>query len=246
MVDKQSVACLRERNPFLSLSEMVYDILLQEIVSFRLAPGSRVNESTVAEVLGVSRSPVKSALTRLLHNSYVVRQPGYRVAAFSEKEYTYIAELSELIEPYATGQAALAMTDADLVGLYAMAEELQRICQDGGDLRRRYIDVVDLEYQFHSRIVHLAQHPLLEEFYEHIKYKLYRYRSYLNYDPPAGYFDVVGAEHVRICDILKLRDQGMAEAIMRRHLALARAEFKRKFPIKDNQEFNRKIPFTTK
>ena len=92
----------------------------------------------------------------------------------------------------------------------------------------------------------VAQHPLLEEFYEHIKYKLYRYRSYLNYDPPAGYFDVVGAEHVRICDILKLRDQGMAEAIMRRHLALARAEFKRKFPIKDNQEFNRKIPFTTK
>lgn len=73
MVDKQSVACLRERNPFLSLSEMVYDILLQEIVSFRLAPGSRVNESTVAEVLGVSRSPVKSALTRLLRNSYVVR-----------------------------------------------------------------------------------------------------------------------------------------------------------------------------
>ena len=202
---------MRKRNPFLSLSDIVYDILLQEIVSFRMAPGSRVNESTIAELLGVSRSPVKNALTRLMHNSYVVRQPGYRVAA-------------------------------DV--LYDIAGQLQHICVESGNLQHRYIDVVDLEYQFHSRIVHLADHPLLEEFYEHIKYKLYRYRSYLNYDPPAGYFEVVGTEHLTICDILKMRDQGMAEAIMRRHLALARAEFKRKFPAENNQEFNKKGPFS--
>ena len=243
-VDKQSVERMRKRNPFLSLSDIVYDILLQEIVSFRMAPGSRVNESTIAELLGVSRSPVKNALTRLMHNSYVVRQPGYRVAAFSEKEYTDIAELSELIEPYAAGRAAVAIKDTDLDVLYDIAGQLQHICVKSGNLQYRYIDVVDLEYQFHSRIVHLADHPLLEEFYEHIKYKLYRYRSYLNYDPPSGYFEVVGTEHLTICDILKMRDQGMAEAIMRRHLALARAEFKRKFPAENNQDFNKKGPFS--
>lgn len=243
-VDKQSVERMRKRNPFLSLSDIVYDLLLQEIVSFRMAPGSRVNESTIAELLGVSRSPVKNALTRLMHNSYVVRQPGYRVAAFSEKEYTDIAELSELIEPYAAGRAAIAIKDTDLDVLYGIAGQLQHICVESGNLQHRYIDVVDLEYQFHSRIVHLADHPLLEEFYEHIKYKLYRYRNYLNYDPPSGYFDVVGTEHLTICDILKMRDQGMAEAIMRRHLALARAEFKRKFPAENNQEFNKKGLFS--
>jgi len=244
-VDKQSVERMRKQNPFLSLSEIVYDILLQEIVSFRLAPGSRVNESTVAEVLGVSRSPVKNALTKLLHNSYVVRQPGYRVAAFSEKEYTDIAELSELIEPYAAGRAAIAMKGDDLDALYDVAEQLHRICVENGNLQHRYIDIVDLEYQFHSRIVHLADHPLLEEFYEHIKYKLYRYRSYLNYDPPVGYFEVVGTEHLTICDILKMRDQGMAEAIMRRHLSLARAEFKRKFPAGSNRDCSKKSPFSS-
>ena len=36
----------------------------------------------------------------------------------------------------------------------------------------------------------------------------------------------------------------MAEAIMRRHLALARAEFKRKFPAENNQEFNKKGLFS--
>ena len=69
-------------------------------------------------------SPVKNALTRLLHNSYVVRQPRYRVAAFSEKEYTDIAELSELIEPYAAGRAAIAIKGEELDALYDIAEQL--------------------------------------------------------------------------------------------------------------------------
>lgn len=63
----------RQENPFLSLSDILYDIILQDIISFKLKPGTRLNESSIAEQLGTSRSPVKSALLRLYYDSYVVK-----------------------------------------------------------------------------------------------------------------------------------------------------------------------------
>lgn len=231
MLDKQYIETLRKENPFLSLRDVVYNVLLQEIVSFRLAPGRRINESTVAEALGVSRSPLKNALARLWHNSYVVRQPGYRLVAFSWEEYRDIAELTGLIEPYAASRAAVRMNLAEFEQLHELARQLHDICRGGKPEHAPaiYAEIADLEYQFHSLIVRLAWHQMLEEFYEHIKFKIFRYRSYLNYDPPDDYFRIVGEEHLRICEIFNMHDPVMAEAIMRRHLALARSKFEQKF-----------------
>ena len=49
-----------------------YQQLRELIVWGRLAPGSRVIESDIAERLGVSRTPVRSALHRLQQEGYIV------------------------------------------------------------------------------------------------------------------------------------------------------------------------------
>ena len=53
---------------------MVYRALRELIVSGRLAPGIRLIESTAAEQLGVSRTPVRSAFHRLLREGYAVSE----------------------------------------------------------------------------------------------------------------------------------------------------------------------------
>lgn len=59
-----------EQRPFISLSNAVYEILLQEIVSFRLRPGEAVSIRKIADLLEVSRSPVKTAIENLAANDY--------------------------------------------------------------------------------------------------------------------------------------------------------------------------------
>jgi DNA-binding GntR family transcriptional regulator len=64
-LDKQLVETLRQQNPFISLNDIVYSILLQEIVNFHIPPGTAINENAIAKKLEISRSPIKFALLRL-------------------------------------------------------------------------------------------------------------------------------------------------------------------------------------
>jgi len=63
-----------QTNPVQDRPDMVYRELRELIVSGRLAPGTRLVETMVADRLGVSRTPVRSAFQRL-------QQEGYAVAA---------------------------------------------------------------------------------------------------------------------------------------------------------------------
>ena len=82
---------IRGENPFMPLSDIVHELILQEIISFSLMPGSRISESSIAQELGISRSPVKSALEKLANNNYVkIQNSRYYVAEFDKKEYDEI------------------------------------------------------------------------------------------------------------------------------------------------------------
>ena len=85
----------------MSLNDITYTILLQEIVCFRIPPGSWINENAVAKQLGISRSPMKYALSRLEKEGYVKKSHKYSVTGFSIKEYTDLKELCFLLESYA-------------------------------------------------------------------------------------------------------------------------------------------------
>lgn len=84
-MDGQVIQRLRKENPFMPLQDIIHEILLQEIVTFQLLPGSKINESHVAKTLGVSRSPVNAALQRLAKNQYVEKSGAYRVASFRKR-----------------------------------------------------------------------------------------------------------------------------------------------------------------
>ena len=61
---------MMKENPFLHLEDIIYQALRMEIIGLRIAPGSKLNESKIAEDLGVSRTPVRNALARLVEEEY--------------------------------------------------------------------------------------------------------------------------------------------------------------------------------
>ncbi|MBR5980898.1 MAG: GntR family transcriptional regulator [Firmicutes bacterium] len=52
-------------------ADKVYDYIKEQIVTRRLYPGNRIIEEDVAQILGVSRTPIRTALSRLAHDGLV-------------------------------------------------------------------------------------------------------------------------------------------------------------------------------
>ncbi|WFR85191.1 GntR family transcriptional regulator [Arthrobacter sp. Y-9] len=92
--------------------DRAYDALREDIISWRLAPGTVLAEVEQAERLGVSRTPVREALSRLTAEGLAVaeRRRGVVVAELSVADLDQLFELRETLESRA---AALAATRGD-------------------------------------------------------------------------------------------------------------------------------------
>jgi len=97
----------------------VFHSLRRDILSCRLAPGAELREAELAERFEVSKSPVRDALSRLVHEGLVVVMPrqGYRVAAISVKDVRDMFEYRAVLEGACARIAAENATDDDLRAL---------------------------------------------------------------------------------------------------------------------------------
>ena len=104
-----------------SATDRAYEYLRGEILSCRLAPGSRIIEGSIAEQLAMSNTPVKRALGRLSDEGFVEVQPrhGYRVTEITLADVQEIYQLRQIVEPAA---AELAATNATPEQLREMRE----------------------------------------------------------------------------------------------------------------------------
>lgn len=229
-MDRSQLLQLKEQNPFAALHDIICDLLMQDIISFRLAPGSRVVESNVAECFGVSRSPVRTALDILCRKGYLYQSGrSYFVKEFSQKEFKDLGDLSRMIEPYAAGEAAEKLTTAQMDRLYEMAYKLQTLYHEatGETLSSSFMPLMDMEYQFHTFIVDAAQNEVISKIYEDYKYRILYYRSYILQNPPKDVLTILADDHLRICDTLKLRDKDMAIAVANRHISISQRVIKK-------------------
>lgn len=75
-MNKHELDEMLAENPFLVLSDVIYQSLYNDIIQLKMPPDSRLNESKIAEELGISRSPVKSALSKLEKDGLVYKKSG--------------------------------------------------------------------------------------------------------------------------------------------------------------------------
>jgi DNA-binding GntR family transcriptional regulator len=129
------------------------------IITGLIKPGERLIEATIAEELGVSRSPVREALSALEREGLMVNMPrrGYHVIEFTDKDIDEIYSLRLLLEREAmrraierlsVDQAALLQETVDQIGEVAYLP----------DQRSR---LVALDLSFHDRICQIADHNRL-------------------------------------------------------------------------------------
>lgn len=111
------------------VTDWVYEEVRQAVIDLRLKPGEPLREATMAEQLGVSKTPVREALARLEQEGLVETTSfkGAVVSGYSSNDLQEIYELRELLEGAAVRAAATSASDETLTRLSALVAESREL-----------------------------------------------------------------------------------------------------------------------
>lgn len=190
-----------------------YDALRAEIVSGRLQPNQRLVEADLTKTLGASRSAVRTALLRLVHEGLVEheRNRGARVRMVDAREAVEILEARTVLEGVAARHAAERATPDDAAALREILGQM-RGHLDAGDL----LGASDHNARLHGRILELSGHATIQRLVAALNSQLVRfqYRTIL----VPGRSEHSFSEHAAIVDAVVGGDPAAAEEAMCRHL----------------------------
>lgn len=109
-----------------SLANQIYAELRKRLSRGEIKFGEKLVDVAVADSMGVSRMPVREALSRLVHEGYLIgTSRGYELRRISLEEAAEIFEMRRLLEPRAAGSATPLLT-ADALSQLARAVEKAR------------------------------------------------------------------------------------------------------------------------
>jgi DNA-binding GntR family transcriptional regulator len=141
-----------------ALHQDVEAYVLELIRSGEAPPGERISEAEVARRLGISRTPVREAMARLLRDGILAHAPrrGVYVPEHSAAQIEEVASLRAALEGFAARRASTRISAAEL-------EQLRAIVEAGAEAARHgdWLTMEEKNAEFHDRLVRSAQHGLL-------------------------------------------------------------------------------------
>ncbi len=174
----------------------VYRVLRTAILDGSVSPGEQLRETHIATDLGISRSPLREALTKLEEEGLVVKVPfrGSFVVEVSAKEVAEIASIRLLVEPYAAELAAPTLRNAERLRLKQTIEELYRATETN-DIPAS----IDAHLRFHRLFYEFSGNTALHSLWSGWENKL---RLYFAADHPT-YSDLhqIAVEHDKLAEL---------------------------------------------
>jgi DNA-binding GntR family transcriptional regulator len=192
--------------------DRVFNAVLNAILDHRLAPGTKLVERDLSELLGVSRGAVRTALARLGHSLLVELRPnrGAVIANPTADETRDVFEARRVIESAVVQGLARSIGAKQLAELRTFVAEEQK-AYDRGDRRTGQ----RLSIRFHKLLSELAGNAALDRFMEHLICRTPLLSLAHRGSRPA----YCGAdEHREIVDALARRDPALAARRIASHL----------------------------
>ena len=149
-----------------TLCDRAYAALKAALLAGKFAPGDRVVLRQVADDLGISLTPVRDAVNRLIAEKVLERgglgPAGAAVVPMLDADqFNQLMTVRERLEPMAAAAAAAYATEAELAAVEQLLVEMKRSVQEG-----RTEQYLEAHYQFHFRIYAMCRMPIVEEIIE--------------------------------------------------------------------------------
>jgi DNA-binding GntR family transcriptional regulator len=191
-------------------SERVYDTVRNDILEWRLRPGTVLGEVELSKRLDVSRTPIREALRRLAQDNLVRISPG-RGAIVTEISMNSVAQLFQMREALETYAARLAARHGDLATFEAIRDDMAKACNDLADERPpadAYAGYAKLIERFDTAIDTATDNTYLQEALGNLHAHLTRLRHLARRNPAR--MRRAAEEHLAICTAICERDERLA------------------------------------
>lgn len=211
--------------PRTSAEERAHREIIKLILSQKYAPGDRLVEAEMAQELGLSRTPVRNALRKLIAEGLLENQDnkGCVIPKITPSDMESVFSVRTLLEGRAAAAAAKLATDADIDQLKKLLATERELYSQGS-----MEPYTEINRQIHLGIGTLSRNDYLERF---IRQAFWRAELYIFFfdrfyirpggaEPPLRDPDKSQScrEHARLVQAITSRDSNLAESVMKEHI----------------------------
>jgi DNA-binding GntR family transcriptional regulator len=212
-----------------NLDQKAYEIIKKLIIDRKLLPGEKIPQEKLAQELGISRTPLVSALKFLEHEKLVESKPrrGFFVRLFTKHEMISILELREVLEGLAARRAATNISEIQI-------DKLNSFFRQFADST----DIIDIkayakeDRRFHNFITEVGAKEFLKSILQTYNIISASY-LFLSSEGLVRSPDDTINEHLEVINAIRHRDADTAEKLMRRHLKRSIASLKQDIERED-------------
>ena len=197
------------------LREEIREQLIDDILSGRLKPGTRIVETRLAQEIGVSQAPVREALRDLELFGFVTSSPfrGTQVREISPEDVVEIYPVRAALEAVGAHAAASRIDDETLARLEGFIAAMREAAA-----RNDHRAHVDADYAFHQAIIKTSGNRTLQHLWKTMRLAMTTSVTHAMTQLTHRSLQEIGERHVPVLDALRARDPKRAEAAMRQHI----------------------------
>lgn len=205
-------------------TDKAYQGIRDLVINYVYKPGDRLYETTLAEQMSMSRTPIREALARLASCGFLERDPsrrGHRIPSLTDKDMKTTFRIRTLLEEHTTGLAAQNITDEDIDYLYLLNKQEKEALEQGN--RGLY---TELNEKFHLTLAEKSEDPYAYRYVQELVSRTTLYNVFF-----AGFYTqaltgknmnvrmpTANAEHKAVIDALAQRKPDLAVSMMRNHM----------------------------
>ena len=205
----------------LDLSEKVYYALKNMILNDELKSGEKLNQEKLAQKLGVSRTPLLSAFSKLEKELLVeiIPRRGAFVKKLNYEEFLELYDIRARLEPLGAYEAAKHATEYEIRQLNKILDNFKKNISQYSSK-----NISKIDYDFHMAIMKMSKNDLLFKMISSYNIIILSNLEGLLKDPRQSL-----EEHIKIYDAIKEHNADLADKMMFSHLIDAKGRIKGKF-----------------
>jgi len=210
-----SVLKIRPIRDDFSLNTRIYSAIKSAIVNMNIYDDDaelKLDERSLSEQFGISRTPLREALARLDHEGLVriIPRRGIYIVRKSKEEILDMITVWAGLESMAARLATQVASDEEISSLRKLLTSF-----DGGTASAQMDEYSDANIQFHQIILKLSKSELLYEITNKLFMHMRAIRARTISEGDRVYKSVV--DHTHIIEALEARDTDLAERLVREH-----------------------------
>lgn len=216
----------KQLEPQPSIRDRISDSLRASIISGEMAPNRVYSAPALADLFGVSATPVREAMVDLAREGLVVpmRNRGFRITEVSSTTLYEVAQIRQMLEPPAVETATLLIPEHVFPRLRDLADRII-VNAEEGDL----VSYLTVDLEFHLAIIAYAGNAQLVGLVRQLRSqtRLYGLKNLVE----AGQLPASAQEHIELLAAIEARDAALARHITHTHIGRVGSEWAGAAPV---------------